>query len=90
MRALVALKALAVGTLAAGVLVYAGAIALAVVVQAGTSAGLHVAIGPLLLIAVDRTEATTATTFGAGLAVGALAAGAINARAALLLSRRPR
>ncbi len=86
----VLLKALAVGTAAAGVLVYAAAAALAVAVQAGTSAELHAAIGPLVLVAVERSGETTATTFGAGLPALAVAGGLLNALAALLLSRRPR
>jgi hypothetical protein len=85
-----AVKALAVGTLAAGVLVYAGALALAVAVQAGTDGGLHIAIGPLVLVAVERAGTSTSTTFGAGLLVIAAAGGLLNALAALLLSRAPR
>ena len=82
------LRALVVGMLAAGVLAYAGAAALAVAVQAGTSGGLHIAIGGLVLVAVERSDDATATTFGAGLLVLAVAGGILNALAAALLSRR--
>jgi hypothetical protein len=84
-----ALRALVVGTLAAGVLAYAAAAALAVGVQAGSSAGLHIGLGPLVLVAVERSRDATATTFGAGLLVVAVAGGLLNALAAVLLSRRP-
>lgn len=82
------LKALAVGTLATGLLAYATAAALAVAVQAGTPSGLRVAIGSLVLVAVERSGSATATTFGAGLLVLAAGGGLLNATAALLLSRR--
>jgi hypothetical protein len=79
---------LVVGMLATGVLAYAGAAALAVAVQAGTSGGLHIAIGGIVLVAVERSDDATATTFGAGLLVLAVAGGILNALAAALLSRR--
>ena len=90
MRSLGALRALAVGTLATGALAFAGAAALAVAVQAGGSGSLHVALGPLLLVAVERGSDATATTFGVGLPLLALVGGLVNAAAAVFLSRRSR
>lgn len=78
------------GTAALAVLAYAAALALAIVAAAGDWGALHVALGPVTFVAVERSADETSTTFGAGLALAALAGGALNAAAAGLVRRRAR
>lgn len=75
------------GAFATGLLVYAGALALAIVAGSAGWGALHVALGPITFVAVERAGATTATTFGSGLGLAALAGGALNAVAAAVLRR---
>lgn len=82
-------RALALGTAAAGVLAYALAAAVAIVAQAGRDE-LNVHVGPLVLVAVERSSGVAATTFGTGLLVLALLGGVLNAILAALLGRRSR
>ena len=88
MRA-VAVRAAALGAVAFGLLAYALAAAAAVVAQ---SAGrmLNVHVGPLVLVAVERSGTATETTFGSGLVAVALLGGVANAGVAALLARRLR
>ncbi len=81
------LKAFALGSIAFGVLAYAGAAALAVGAQtAGRS--LVVGLGPLVVVSVERETSAAATTFGPGLLALALFGGCVNVAAARLLQRR--
>jgi hypothetical protein len=84
-----ALRAFVLGAVAAGVVAYAVAAALAVTAQAGERT-LELALGPLGLVTVARDGPTTVTTFGAGLVVVACVGGLANLAAALLLARRAR
>lgn len=84
------LRAFLLGALAVGLLGYGAAAGVAVAAQAGAVRAMRVAIGPLVLVAVERAGATRATTFGAGILVLALAGGVVNAAAAALLDRRTR
>ena len=67
------LKAFALGAIAAGVLAYAGAAALAVAAQAAGRS--LVAVGPLVVVSVEREASAAITTFGVGLVVIAVSAG---------------
>lgn len=78
------------GTVAVAVLVYAAALALAIAAATGEWGSLHVALGPVTLVAVERSADETSTTFGSGLALAALAGGALNAAAAGFLRARTR
>ena len=78
------------GTVAVAVLAYAAALALAIAAAAGDWGALHVALGPVTLVAVERSAGETSTTFGSGLALAGLAGGALNAAAAGFLRRRTR
>lgn len=84
-----AMKALALGAVACGVLAYAAAAAVAVVAQSGGYT-VDARVGPVLLVAVQRAGTVTETTFGTGLLVVALLGGAVNALAAMVLARRLR
>lgn len=88
MRA-VLLKAAVLGAVAAGLVAYACAVALAVLAQSGGRA-LDVRVGPLVLVAVERTGEGTTTTFGSGLLVAALLGGIANVLLAVALARRRR
>ena len=81
------LRAFALGTIAVGVLAYAGAAALAVGAQAA-GRSLVVGFGPLVVVSVDREAATAVTTFGPGLVALAILGGCVNVAAARLLQRR--
>jgi hypothetical protein len=81
------LRAFALGAIAAGVLAYAGAAALAVAAQSARRS-LAVAVGPLVLVSVDRKAAGAVTTFGFGLVVIAVIGGLVNLGAAHLIRRR--
>jgi hypothetical protein len=70
-------------------LAYAVAAAAAVIVQAGGGV-LDVHVGPLVLVAVERSGAVTSTMFGPGLLAVAALGGLANAAAAALLARRAR
>ena len=81
------LRAFALGTLAVGVLAYAGAAALAVGAQAAGQS-LAVALGPLVVVSVEREASDAVTTFGPGLLVVATLGGLVNLAAARLIRRR--
>lgn len=82
MRALV--TPFLLGTAAAGLLVSGAALALA----AGAGGNVHVALGPVSFVIVERSANVTSTSFGPGLMLAALAGGMLNALAAALLRRR--
>ncbi len=82
-----ALKAFVLGALAVGVVAYALVAALAVTAQAGGRT-LDLSLGPLTLVAVTRSGTTTATTFGVGLLLLALAGGLVNLVAAAAIRNR--
>ena len=81
------LRAFALGAIAAGVLAYAGAAALAVGAQAA-GRSLIVGLGPLVVVSVERQASDAITTFGPGLLVVAVLGGCVNLVAARLLGRR--
>jgi hypothetical protein len=83
------LKAFLIGSVAAGVLAYGVAAGLAVVAQTG-GRSLELAIGPLRIVSVVLRPHETATTFGAGLLVLAVAGGVANLAVALWIARRAR
>lgn len=85
----VVLRALALGAVAAGLVAYAAAAAVAVIAQAGGRA-LDVHVGPLALVVVERSGDATATTFGSGLLAVAVLGGVVNALLAAALARRRR
>lgn len=82
-------RAFALGAAAAGLLAYALAAAIAVIAQSGGRT-VDVHVGPLVLVAIERTGATTATSIGSGLLLVALLGGVVNALAAAVLARRLR
>lgn len=86
MRAL--LTALLLGSAAAGLLAVAAVAGIGVAVDAVGGRGGSIAIGPLLVAAWERSGSGSATTFGPGLPVVALAGGLVNAAAAALLRAR--
>ena len=81
------LKAFALGAIAVGLLAYAAAAALAVAAQAARRS-LAVAVGPLVVVSVEREATAAVTTFGVGLIVIALIGGLANLGAAQLIRRR--
>lgn len=82
------LRAFALGACACGVVAYCFSVALAVV-AATSGTTVRLAVGWLLLVAVEHTDGgTTATTFGSGLAVVALVGGCANVAAGIVLRRR--
>jgi hypothetical protein len=81
------LKAFFLGALALGVLAYALAASLALTATERDWKTLRIGVGPLVLVAVERIDGATVTTFGAGIAVVALAGGIVNATAALAIMR---
>lgn len=78
----------ALGTAAAAVLEVLALVALAIVADANGWGSFAVGGGPLLLLEFERTADATATTFGGGIALVALAGGALNAGGAAFLVRR--
>lgn len=76
------------GSAAVGSLLLAGALALAVVADANAWDPFRLSVGPVVLLAFDRANGATSTTFGAGLAFAAALGGVLNALAAALLGRR--
>ena len=81
------LKAFVLGSIALGVLAYAGAAALAVGAQAA-GRSLAVGLGPLVVVSVEREASTAVTTFGPGLLALAILGGCMNVVAARLLQRK--
>jgi hypothetical protein len=81
-----ALKAFALGAFATGIVGYAVAAGLAVAAQADGRA-LDVALGPIVVVSVVVDGSTTTTTFGAGLALIAVAGGLLNLLAARVIAR---
>lgn len=84
-----ALRALALGTVAVAMLAYAVAAAAAAIVQA-EGGRLDVHVGPLVLVAVERSGDAAAAVFGPGLLAVAALGGLANAAAAALLARHAR
>lgn len=82
-------RALLLGAAASAVLAYTLAAAVAIVAQSGRN-GLNVHVGPLVIVAVERSQGAATTTFGTGLLVLALLGGVLNAVLAGLLARRSR
>jgi len=82
-----ALKTFLLGSLAAGVVAYALAAALAVSAQVD-GRRLKLGLGPLPIVSVTEDRAATETTFGPGLAGLAVAGGVANLAAAHAIRRR--
>ena len=80
--------AFVLGAAAVGILASIAGFAIGVAAQSGDWASFHVALGPVVFLAFERTQQATTTTFGAGLPLLALAGGALNALGAGALSRR--
>ena len=81
------LKIFALGTVATGIVAYAVVAAVALAAQADERS-LLVAVGPVVIVSVAVHGATTATTFGVGIVLIALAGGLLNLFAGQLLRRR--
>lgn len=88
MRAL--LTAFALGAAAIGAVVLAAALAAAALADAAGRDALRVAVGPIELLAFERTARSSSTTFGPGLWLLALAGGLLNAAGAAVLLARAR
>jgi hypothetical protein len=82
-----ALRALALGAVASGVLAYTAARAIAIAAASGGST-IGIAIGPIVVLEVDQVDGNAITTLGPGLVVVALCGGVLNAVAAIVISRR--
>jgi hypothetical protein len=80
--------AFALGFAAVAVFALAALTALALVADANDWSSFELAVGPATLLEVERTPAATTTTYGPGIALVALAGGALNAAGAAILSRR--
>jgi hypothetical protein len=82
-----AVKAFLLGSFATGLLVYVVAAAVAVSAQAAGQT-LDVSLGPVTVVSVAHDGTAVVTTFGAGIALLALAGGVLNACAAAAVRRR--
>ena len=76
------------GCVAVGGLVAATTLVLGIVAEMSAWGDMRLELGLLLFVGFERAGATTAATFGPGLAVIALLAGLLNAVGAALLRRR--
>lgn len=85
-----ALRAFLLGAVAIGFVAYATTAATAIVAQARDWEAFELAVGPVVLIAVERAGGATATTFGSGLLVAAALGGVLNSLASIVLARRSR
>ena len=84
------MTAFALGAVAVGALLLVAGFALGVAAQAGGWDSFRVGAGPFALVEFERTGRATTTTFGSGLALAALAGGALNAAGAGWLRLRRR
>jgi hypothetical protein len=84
------LRAFLFGSVAAALLAGTAFAVISAVATSGGMGQLEVGIGPLVLLAVRRVGDTTESTIGVGLPLLALTAGALNAAALAVLSRRAR
>jgi len=76
------------GSFAVAITLYAAGFVLGILAQNGSWPSFRIVLGPLVFFTFERARDTTATTFGAGLAVAALAGGLLNALGAGFLRRR--
>lgn len=76
------------GAAAVGFAAGAAVVAIVIVADAGGWESFRAALGPLLVVEFDRSATATATTFGPGIGVAALAGGVLNAVGAIFLRRR--
>ena len=86
MRRLVIAFALGAATVA--VLAVVASLVIAALAEASERRELHVGLGPLVLLAFERSARGSSTTFGPGLIVLPLVGGMLNAAGAALLERR--
>jgi hypothetical protein len=84
------LTAFLLGAVAVGLVTGAAAAALVIVADEAGWNTFRAAIGPLELLAFERSGAVTTSTLGPGLALPALAGGVLNAALARFLVRRGR
>jgi hypothetical protein len=80
--------AFVLGTLAVGLTAYGVATVVLIVAVADGWGSFDVALGPLVLVALERDASGEVTTMGAGLAAVALVGGVLNLVGALALRRR--
>lgn len=76
-----------IGVVASGAIVFVAAATLAAAVSSG-SGSLHLAVGRVLLVGVDRAGDDVATSFGPGLVMVAAVGGVLNAVGAWVVGRR--
>ena len=80
--------AFALGAVAVAISVSVAGLVLGIAAQSGHWGTFRVGLGPIILLSYERLPSGTSTTFGNGMAVLALAGGALNALGAALLRRR--
>ncbi len=85
----VVLRAFLLGAAVTGAVAYALGAAL-VVAAAAAGSTLRLAVGPVVMAAVEREGAQVVTTLGPGLGAVAIAGGLLNAAAGLVLLRASR
>jgi len=76
------------GSFAVAITLYAAGFVLGILAQDGGWSSFRIAAGPLVFFTFERTKDMTSTTFGAGLALVAVAGGVANALGAGFLRRR--
>lgn len=82
------LIAFLLGAVAAGIVAGAAAAALVILADAAGWDSFRAAAGPVLLLAFERADGVTRSSFGQGLALIAVAGGCLNATGAWVLQRR--
>jgi hypothetical protein len=80
--------AFVLGALAVAIAVSVAGLVLGITAQSGHWDSFRIALGPVVFLSYERLPDGTSTAFGNGLAVLALAGGALNALGAGLLRRR--
>lgn len=76
------------GAAALGITAGAAAVAVVIAAEAGGWDSFRAGLGPVLVVAFERSGKATAATFGPGIAVAAAVGGLLNAAGAALLRRR--
>jgi hypothetical protein len=82
------LIAFTLGAVAVAIAASVAGLALGIAAQSGHWHAFRVALGPVVLLAYERSGGGTSTTFGNGLAFLAAAGGALNALGAVVMRRR--
>jgi hypothetical protein len=81
------MKGSVIGTVAVAMALYAVALGVSVLADAGGWSSFDLGIGPLTLLTFERTSHETATTFGVGLGAICLLVGVLNGAAAVMIRR---